>query len=184
MLVLQAGSRRAEIPPPLNITDAELDDGRSRLADQAEALRSHEARLQNDLTELGVDLRQGKQEHDALTGEIESLKARRSNIPAEQIAMRAALCRALDFDEADMPFAGELLQVREEERDWEGAAERLLRNFGLSLLVPRNGSPASTRRWARSTTTRGATSGWRHCRRPMRTCATSRRSCGPAPKGR
>ena len=50
--------------------------------------------------------------------------------------MRAALCRALDLDEADMPFAGELLQVREEERDWEGAAERLLRSFGLSLLVP------------------------------------------------
>jgi len=38
--------------------------------------------------------------------------------------------------EADMPFAGELIQVREDERDWEGAAERLLRSFGLSLLVP------------------------------------------------
>lgn len=35
-----------------------------------------------------------------------------------------------------MPFAGELLQVRDDEREWEGAAERLLRNFGLSLLVP------------------------------------------------
>ena len=88
------------------------------------------------MIELGGDLRQGKREHDALAGEIESLKARRSNIPAKQIAMRAALCRALDLDEADMPFAGELLRVREEERDWEGAAERLLRNFGLSLLVP------------------------------------------------
>jgi uncharacterized protein YPO0396 len=35
-----------------------------------------------------------------------------------------------------MPFSGELLQVREEEKDWEGAAERLLHNFALSLLVP------------------------------------------------
>ena len=35
-----------------------------------------------------------------------------------------------------MPFAGELLQVRDDERDWEGAAERMLHNFGLSLLVP------------------------------------------------
>ena len=50
--------------------------------------------------------------------------------------MRSALCAALDLPEDDMPFAGELLQVREDERDWEGAAERLLRNFGLSLLVP------------------------------------------------
>ncbi len=35
-----------------------------------------------------------------------------------------------------MPFAGELIQVREEEREWEGAAERMMRGFGLSLLVP------------------------------------------------
>ena len=79
----------------------------------------------------------GKEEHDALSTEIESLRTRRSNIPARQIAMRAALCEALDLSsETDMPFAGELLQVREDERDWEGAAERLLRGFGLSLLVP------------------------------------------------
>ncbi|MDP2783856.1 MAG: ATP-binding protein [Sulfurimicrobium sp.] len=102
----------------------------------AEAAREQDARLQNDLTEHGVSLRQGKQAHDELSAEINSLKARRSNIPAEQVAMRAALCKALDLSEADMPFAGELLQVRDDERDWEGAAERLLRNFGLSLLVP------------------------------------------------
>jgi uncharacterized protein YPO0396 len=29
-----------------------------------------------------------------------------------------------------------LIQVRDDERDWEGAAERLLRGFGLALLVP------------------------------------------------
>ena len=116
--------------------DAAFLDQRTRLAEQADTLRTDEARLQNDLTELGVDLRQGKQEHAALGAEIESLRARRSNIPADQIALRAALCRALDLDEASMPFAGELIQVREEERDWEGAAERLLRSFGLSLLVP------------------------------------------------
>ena len=116
--------------------DAAFVDQRARLAEQAEALRTDEARLQNDLVELEMDLRQGKQEHAASSAEIESLKARRSNIPRDQIAMRAALCRALDLDEASMPFAGELIQVREEERDWEGAAERLLRSFGLSLLVP------------------------------------------------
>lgn len=102
----------------------------------AEASKETEAALQNELTEAAVTLRQGKREHDELAAEIASLKARRSNIPAEQIAMRAALCAALDLPEADMPFAGELIQVREEERDWEGAAERLLRGFGLALLVP------------------------------------------------
>ncbi|ANB70932.1 ATP-dependent exonuclease SbcCD, C subunit-like protein [Paraburkholderia phytofirmans OLGA172] len=108
---------------------------RRRLPELIESARSDDDRLQNDLTEHGVSFRTGKQEHDVLLAEIESLKSRRSNIPAEQIAMRAALCDALALPEADLSFAGELLQVREDERDWEGAAERLLRNFGLSLLV-------------------------------------------------
>ncbi|SBT07734.1 conserved hypothetical protein [Candidatus Accumulibacter aalborgensis] len=111
-------------------------DQRQRLAALAETARERDASLQNDLTELGVSLRQGKQEHDELAAEITSLKARRSNIPADQVMMRVALCQALALSEGEMPFAGELLQVRADERDWEGAAERLLRNFGLSLLVP------------------------------------------------
>lgn len=109
---------------------------RQRFLMLAEASRAQDASLQNNLTEHSVSLRQGKQEHDTLTAEINSLKARLSNIPSEQVAMRAALCKALNLSEEVMPFAGELLQVHEDERDWEGAAERLLRSFGLSLLVP------------------------------------------------
>lgn len=115
---------------------------RQRLTALVDAAQTRDAQLQNDLTEHGVSLRQSKQEHDALTAEILSLKARRSNIPAEQIALRTALCQALGLPEEEMPFAGELLQVRDDERDWEGAAERLLRNFGLSLLVPDEHYPA------------------------------------------
>ena len=98
--------------------------------------RSRDADLQNALTEHGVTLRQGKQEHGQLTVEIDSLKRRRSNIDDQQIQIRAAMCAALGLNVDDMPFAGELIQVRDDERDWEGAAERLLRGFGPALLVP------------------------------------------------
>ena len=109
---------------------------RNRLALLRETSRQRDAGLQNGLTEHSVNFAQGKKEHDTLSAEICSLKARRSNIPTDQISLRAALCAALKLAEDEMPFAGELIQVREEERDWEGAAERLLRGFGLSLLVP------------------------------------------------
>jgi uncharacterized protein YPO0396 len=95
-----------------------------------------EARLQNDLNEAGVEFRLKNEEHEQLQGEIKGLKARRSNIDERQVDIRRRLCRALDLEEEGMPFAGELLRVRERERDWEGAAERLLHGFGLSLLVP------------------------------------------------
>jgi uncharacterized protein YPO0396 len=127
---------------------------RQRFTSLAESARNTEANLQNNLTEHGVSLRQGKQEHAALELEIASLKARRSNIPAEQIGMRNALCKALDLPEADMPFVGELLQVREDARDWQGAIERLLRNFGLSLLVP-DRHYAAVSAWVDKTALRG-----------------------------
>ncbi|MGB4584528.1 MAG: ATP-binding protein [Rhodoferax sp.] len=91
---------------------------------------------QNQVTERSVALTQGRQAHGLLMIEITSLKARRSNIDAQSVRMRAELCAALGLDVDSMPFAGELIEVREDQRDWEGAAERLLHNFGLSLLVP------------------------------------------------
>jgi uncharacterized protein YPO0396 len=109
---------------------------REQFGEQAERLRDEAAKFENRAREQDFSFRQLREEHKSLSDEIASLKARRSNIPADQIAMRAALCVALKVAEEAMPFAGELLQVRGEEGDWEGAAERLLRGFGLSLLVP------------------------------------------------
>jgi len=42
----------------------------------------------------------------------------------------------LGVGESDLPFAGELLQVKAEDRQWQAAAERVLHGFALSLLVP------------------------------------------------
>ena len=133
-------ARCAELAGALDLVPAEDADAfqalRHACADLAAAAEARGIEVQNAQTEAAVAFQRGKQEHDTLAAEIRSLRTRRSNIPSEQVAMRSAVCTALGLREADMPFAGELLQVREDERDWEGAAERLLRNFGLSLLVP------------------------------------------------
>ena len=150
--------RYADLVGVVGETPAADDAGflaqKRRFTELAGELRSEEDRLQNALVEQRVAFSQDMQEHDALMAEIRSLKERRSNIPAEQVAMRTALCRALQVGEADMPFAGELLEVREDERDWEGAAERLLRNFGLSLLVP-DEHYAQVARWVDKTDLKG-----------------------------
>jgi uncharacterized protein YPO0396 len=119
-----------------------------------ETAAQQEVALQNELTELGVSFAQGRQEESELTHELTSLRARRSNIDAQQVALRTALCQALQLDEASMPYVGELIQVRDEERDWEGAAERLLRSFGLSLLVP-DAHYAAVSDWVDRTQLRG-----------------------------
>jgi len=109
---------------------------RSETAKWRENAEEAEANIQNDRTRTEVAFAQGRQEYEKLQTEIKGLKARVSNIDEKQITIRRTLCQTLGLAEEEMPFAGELLQVRENERDWEGAIERLLRSFGLSLLVP------------------------------------------------
>ncbi len=98
--------------------------------------RTDEDKFQNELTELTYDYRDQMTELDLLQKELLSLKARRSNISERQVALRKQLCQETGLQEEDLPFAGELIKVQESEQQWEGAIERLLHNFGLSLLVP------------------------------------------------
>jgi uncharacterized protein YPO0396 len=130
------GELAARLGQPVAASPSAFTTQRGQFQVWRDEVRNRDADLQNSLTEHGVTLRQGRTEHDGLTAEIDSLKRRRSNIDDRQIQIRAAMCAALGLDAGGMPFAGELIQVRDGERDWEGAAERLLRGFGLSMLVP------------------------------------------------
>ncbi len=109
---------------------------RRQLDELRQRTETEDADLQNRLTEKEVEFHNLKPEHATLGKELGSLRARRSNIPEAQVAIRGALCAALSLPVEVIPFAGELVQVRPEDAAWEGAAERVLHNFGLSLLVP------------------------------------------------
>ncbi|WP_038247020.1 ATP-binding protein [Ghiorsea bivora] len=100
-----------------------------------QSLENEEAQIQNSINELAVDLAAGKRDYEEQDRELESLKQRKSNIPSQQIAIRQRLCHDLDIDADQLPFAGELIQVRADEHDWQGVAERLLHNFAISMLV-------------------------------------------------
>ena len=133
-------ARYAELLGPLDLpavdTEAEFVEQRQALIDLAEQTREERAVAEAAMREEEFTFRTRREEHVGLQREIDGLKSRRSNIDQAQVEIRALLCTELGLDETDIPFAGELLQVREEERPWQGAIERLLRSFGLSLLVP------------------------------------------------
>lgn len=108
----------------------------SSIAQRKEQLETQHCEINDKEREQDFLIRDRGNQHQILLKELSSLRARRSNIDMQQIQIRTALCTALGLAQEEMPFAGELLQVHEKECAWEGAAERLLRNFGLSLLVP------------------------------------------------
>lgn len=88
--------------------------------------RDEQKQIQNELLS----------EQKELEDELSSLRQRRNQIPINNLKVRRQITQALNLAETDLPFVGELLQVLPEEQQWEGAIERLLHNFALSVLVP------------------------------------------------
>lgn len=65
--------------------------------------------------------------------ELSHLKSNRSNIPHKISKIRDDMLSCLGLDADALPFVGELIEVQDAK--WEGAIERVLHNFALSLLV-------------------------------------------------
>lgn len=108
-------ARLGEVESQLGAQSDELQDGRTRWA----ITRTEQTAR---LTEIGAELR--------------SLQSRPNLLPLPQLELRRRLCDGTGITEAALPYAGELLRVRDGEGAWEGAAERTLHGFALSLLVP------------------------------------------------
>ena len=70
-----------------------------------------------------------------LINEVKALENRTSNMPVPLLSIRERMCRDLGLGEDEVPFAGELLQVKASEAKWAGALERVLHNFSTSMLV-------------------------------------------------
>lgn len=79
--------------------------------------------------------REVENEFGQLRMEIEAMSRQPSNIPAHMLLLRQQIADALGLPEEDLPFVGELIQVKNDESAWQGAIERVLHGFALSLIV-------------------------------------------------
>lgn len=113
------------------------------LQHRAWAEREHEAQTEQinaaaatiaAATQLGEQLATKVNE---VNRELRSLRERPDLIPDFNRQLRDYIAKGAGVSPSDLPFAGELMDVRERySAEWRGALERLLRGFGLSILVP------------------------------------------------
>ena len=109
---------------------------RHQIAAARDRAKQDLADAQNRLTDAGYAAKALGDKAAGVNAELVSLREHPNNIPKRQLDLRAWMCRELRLDARALPFAGELIAVRPAEADWEGAAERLLHGFALSVLVP------------------------------------------------
>ncbi|MHB1773513.1 MAG: ATP-binding protein [Acidimicrobiales bacterium] len=129
MLLTEAGLDQISVADQFAAT-------RERAASRESELEEARAAIRKELDDRQLERRSLDDEARQANDELHSLKTRRSNVPRTSLELRLRLGEDLGLDPVDLPFAGELIQVREDAADWEGAAERVLRSFALSLIVP------------------------------------------------
>lgn len=103
-------------------------------AAEVERIEDRKAELSNSQTDRQVERRDLGAKLAEVEQELHSLAERDSNIEARMVSLRESMAQACGLGTSDLPFVGELVRVKDDA--WRGAAERLLRGFGLSMLVP------------------------------------------------
>lgn len=120
------------------IDDPDMDEFKQALfkADNLKLTVEGELRaIESQRDDILEKSRKLKESHLIDKKELDSLISRKSKIPDYNMRIRDLILTELELEESDLPFVGELLQIRSDEREWEGAIERVLYNFGLSIIV-------------------------------------------------
>lgn len=93
--------------------------------------------------QLMEDKRQAQNRQDEVRGTIENrvdtiryLHQHKNNISGRVAEIRDEILKAVGATAEEIPFIGELIRVKDSERDWEYSIERILHNFALRLVVP------------------------------------------------
>ena len=110
---------------------------RRELDTQLPRIEAKVAELDEKIPEISYLLKKADEKVQDLEDERKYLLDTNSNIPSEIARLRTGLATALDRDAKELPFVGELIQVVPDEVKWTGPIERLLRDFSLTVVVPK-----------------------------------------------
>ena len=93
--------------------------------------------------QLMEEKRQAQNRQDEISSNIEErmatiryLQQHKNNISGRVAEIRDEILEAVGATTEEIPFIGELICVKDDERDWEYSIERIRHNFALRLVVP------------------------------------------------
>jgi uncharacterized protein YPO0396 len=128
----------ARIPSPPRDNDAAYEAWIAKVHATTDVLVKQVQDHRNENDAEGATIHQSQTTIARLNEEITLLERSGSAIPPAQQKARDLLAEDLGCEPDDLPFCGSLVQVRAQNKDWTGVANRLLKTLGLSILVPKH----------------------------------------------
>ncbi|WP_240759242.1 ATP-binding protein, partial [Phytoactinopolyspora endophytica] len=118
-------------------TEEEFAALRERLPRLLEQARAEQQELEPQRHSVFAAAGDARKKHEAKAAELTTLRSTKSLIPAHAARRREQIAEGAGVDVTELPYAAELLDIADGEERWRPAAEKVLRTFGLRLLVPK-----------------------------------------------
>ncbi|MGV0036772.1 MAG: ATP-binding protein [Candidatus Azotimanducaceae bacterium WSBS_2022_MAG_OTU7] len=131
----QQDARQLALPDLLS--EATLLQNQETATTRLHNIKSEVPAAQDQFAEAAAAQSDAEQQRKKLNEEIQEISSRPgSNVPARFQRLRDEMVESLALDESELVFVAELIDVKEDERAWQGAVERALGGLRTTLLVP------------------------------------------------
>jgi len=121
------------------LSEALVNENITQSHTELETLRAQTETLLHDVADKRSKVTALENEQGTLTEELNDLKQRpNSNVQYAYQKMRDQIVQELNIPADELVFVAELIDVKEEESDWQGAIERALGGRKLTLLMPQD----------------------------------------------
>lgn len=98
-------------------------------------VKANKEKAEEEKLEIEQYIREDRLEKEKSEKELLYLSNKNTNIPEEYDAIREDIADYLNISYGDLPFAGELIALKDGDDKWERAAENVLEPLSLSLIV-------------------------------------------------
>lgn len=103
------------------------------IGDRARSEKEHVEGQRHAAFEAAADV---SRQHREKAEELTELRSAKSLIPSKPVARRNDITRRTGVPVVELPYVAELVDVAAGHERWRPAAEKVLRNYGMRLLVP------------------------------------------------
>lgn len=113
----------------------DYEEAKTRAAGELASVKEERQKLRPRLEELAISLHSARRALQEAQDDLSELKKASGNIPAPLTRLRGRLAGELGLSPDELPFVGELIDLKPDELAWRAAAERALHDLALTVVV-------------------------------------------------
>ena len=128
-------ARCAAVGMPSPANESEFMTLMQLVEQEQRSLPELKKRQTEQFVDLAGDKTAKRRNREQLERDLTSYRTRRSNVPPDADALRHRVAAGSGVDPARLPFAGELMEVSSEQRQWSVAVDRVLGPLAGNIVV-------------------------------------------------